>query len=79
MSPWLLVLALVIPSAPVSAQPNTGTVAGKVTFRGQPLVEGTVTFIASRANVAARIGQDGNYRASGVPVGKVLSWSSPKS
>jgi hypothetical protein len=69
---WLLTLVLLIPPAAVSAQPNTGTVTGKVTYRGKPLADGLVTFLAKGAKVVAKIHPDGAYKASGVPVGKVL-------
>jgi hypothetical protein len=66
---WLLALGLLISPAVSSAQPATGTVAGRVTFRGKPLVEGTVTFITRVAKTTGKIHPDGSYRVSGVPVG----------
>lgn len=55
--------------------PETGTVRGKVTFKGQPVKEGLVTFLNPTEGGAAEanINPDGTYAvASGVVVGDYL-------
>lgn len=54
----------------------TGTVTGKVTWKGAPLTSGTVTFVNAQQGLAfpATIGPDGGYSLSGpfgtaIPVG----------
>jgi ABC-type Na+ efflux pump permease subunit len=50
---------------------KTAAVAGKVTYRGQPLSAGTVTFHSdSGSDVSAIIEDDGSYKAAVVPLGK---------
>ena len=66
---WLLALSLLVCPTAASAQPITGTVAGKVTFRGRPLAEGTITFIARSSKMTGTIQADGRYRVSGIPTG----------
>jgi hypothetical protein len=51
---------------------GTGSVAGKVTFQGKPLVYGTVLLIGSdNKSVQAQIQPDGSYSASGLAPGDV--------
>ena len=53
------------------SQPKA-TVTGKVTYRGQPVPNGTVAFFGPNGQVAsAPLGPDGNYEATGVPLGEV--------
>ncbi len=52
--------------------PETGEVFGKVTFKGQPVTEGTLTFLNEKGegDAEAEIQSDGSYAvASGVVVG----------
>ena len=52
---------------------GTGSVSGKVTFQGKPLVYGTVLLIGSdNASVQAEIQKDGQYSASGLAAGEVM-------
>jgi hypothetical protein len=46
-----------------SSGPVTGEVRGKVTFKGQPVTEGTVTFLnpAGKGDAEAKLGTDGSY------------------
>jgi len=58
-----------------SSGPATGEVFGKVTFKGQPVTEGTITFLNPNEGGAAEaeIGKDGSYTVSGkVVVGEYL-------
>jgi hypothetical protein len=50
-----------------------GTINGKVSYKGESVGAGTVTFFGSTADqvASASIAKDGTYTASGVPVGKV--------
>jgi hypothetical protein len=48
---------------------DKGNVSGKVTYRGQPLSGGTITFAGSKA-YSASIAADGSYQVRDVPVGK---------
>lgn len=61
---------------------GTGSVAGKVTYQGKPLVYGTVLVIGSdNASAQAEIQTDGHYSASGLAVGEVkiaVNSSNPK-
>ncbi len=51
---------------------NSGSVSGKVTYQGKPLVYGTVLLIGSNnASVQAAIQKDGQYYASGLAPGTV--------
>lgn len=51
---------------------GTGSVSGKVTFQGKPLVYGTVLLIGSdNVSVQAAIQKDGSYSASGLAPGEV--------
>jgi ABC-type Na+ efflux pump permease subunit len=50
---------------------DTAAVIGKVTYRGQPLAAGAVTFHSdSGSDVSAIIEEDGSYKAAVVPRGK---------
>jgi hypothetical protein len=58
-----------------SSGPPTGEVKGKVTFKGKPVTEGTVTFLNPKEGGAAEaeIGRDGTYEVQGgVVVGDYL-------
>jgi hypothetical protein len=67
----LMALALTIPLA-VGCGSGSGTVNGKVTYKGQPLTMGTVTFMGTTGNPAtAPINPDGTYKAVKVPLGQV--------
>lgn len=63
-------------------EPPTGTVRGKVAYKGKPVVLGVVSFIidGSLPKYTA-LAKDGSYEVSGVPVGEcsVLVTSVPAS
>ena len=62
-------LALTLAGAGCS---SSGTVTGKVTYKGEPLAGGTVLFVSEgRGSVSAQIGRDGAYTAEKVPTGTV--------
>ncbi len=46
-----------------------GEVSGRVTFGGEPLALGTITFINSDGSVTQGNVEDGSYRIAKVPVG----------
>jgi hypothetical protein len=48
---------------------STGTVSGKVTYKGAPLKGGTVTFVNKQQSSLAEIQEDGSYKAEKVPTG----------
>lgn len=49
---------------------NSGTVSGTVQYKGQPLTEGSVSFVCDNGKVATgAIDQAGHYVVSQVPVG----------
>jgi hypothetical protein len=63
----VLALAAVatIPLACGKSGPEMASVRGKVTYKGQPVPKGTVTFVAtdpSRRNATGAIDSDGSYR-----------------
>jgi hypothetical protein len=53
--------------------PELGTVTGVVTYRGEPVATGQVSFLgADGVPVCGEIDPDGTYRATGVPVGEAV-------
>jgi len=52
---------------------STGTVSGKVSFKGNPLKGGTVTFLsaAGKPSATTQINEDGSYAIPSVPAGEV--------
>jgi hypothetical protein len=48
---------------------KTGTVRGKVTFKGQPLPEGIVSFVSDQGQVVTGRVHDGEYVVKEVPIG----------
>ena len=62
---YLLFSGLVLPAC--SSGPARAEVHGKVTFKGQPLKEGTVTFLNTKEGGAAEatINADGTYAVAG--------------
>jgi hypothetical protein len=58
---------------------SRGDVAGKVTYKGKPLVYGTVLFVGSdRGSVQGIIQSDGTYSAPGLAIGEAqVAVSSP--
>jgi hypothetical protein len=47
-----------------------GTVSGKVTYDGKPVLVGTVTFHTEKRQVVAAIDDNGVYTVTGVPLGE---------
>jgi len=61
---------------------GTGDVSGKVSYKGKPLVWGTVTFEGSNGLRYGNIGRDGSYAVSGIATGDAkvaVSSINPKS
>jgi hypothetical protein len=55
-----------------AADKDTGTVEGKVTFKGKPLDKGKIAFHPEKGKpVTADIQKDGTYTAKNVPVGEL--------
>jgi hypothetical protein len=69
----LATCAVLLSDVPVSgADDKLATVEGKVTYKGQPLADGTITFyLKDDQFVGAKIKEDGTYRIDRVPAGKV--------
>ncbi len=64
---WVLLCGLV--TAAGCGSPK-GTVSGKVTFKGQPLPGGTISFVPEKGGaVTADIQEDGSFTAPNVPTG----------
>lgn len=64
-----LTLALLV--AVAGCGPKTGTVSGKVTYKGEPLKGGNVIFASEKGqSLLAPIGEDGTYTIQNVPVGE---------
>jgi len=55
-----------------SGEPPAGGVAGKVTFQGQPLIAGTVTFLNAETGIGAssELDSSGSYRIDSVRAGE---------
>jgi Carboxypeptidase regulatory-like domain len=68
-------LAILFAAAPARSddkKPETGTVSGVVTYKGQPLAKGTVTFQAANGKVFnAATDAQGRYSVKGVPAGEL--------
>jgi hypothetical protein len=60
---YVRLLCVVVLLAGCSSGPDTGTVRGKVTFKGAPVTEGTVTFTNPKEGGAAeaKLDKDGSY------------------
>jgi hypothetical protein len=63
---WIPALSLLFAFG-CSGRP-TGDVAGRVTFRGEPLALGTITFVGRDGSAAGNV-EDGFYHMAKVPVG----------
>ena len=50
-------------------KPTTGEVSGKVTFRGESVIAGTVAFISVDGRVTSVMIEGGSYHAAKVPLG----------
>jgi hypothetical protein len=72
-------LALVVPLAATGCG-GTADVSGKVTYKGKPVVYGTVVVVGSDGiPKSGAIQPDGSYRVSGVPLGTAkVAVTSPK-
>jgi len=57
---------------PASLYPHAlASVSGKVTYKGEPLPAGTLTF-HGQGNYLASIGADGTYSTTDLPIGKMV-------
>jgi hypothetical protein len=66
---WTLAAALVVLAG--CGRGGTGEVTGKVTYKGDVLPGGMVTFIAENGKAeSARIAEDGSYKVANIPVGR---------
>jgi hypothetical protein len=78
---WLGVLAVLVLAA--GGCQGKGDVSGKVSYKGKPLVWGTVTFEGKDGGLHyGNIGRDGSYSVSGVATGEAkvaVSSINPKS
>jgi hypothetical protein len=67
-------LVLAAPTAWAEEKPaeKTGTVVGKVTYRGKPLPGGTITFVTAKGKaLSGRLDTEGAYEVKNIPVGEV--------
>jgi hypothetical protein len=70
-SGWLLG-GVLLPGLLAAGCGNTGTVSGKVSYKGQPLGGGTILFVApGQKTVKSAIAPDGSYTISGIPAGTI--------
>jgi len=55
-----------------SGEPPTGSIAGKVTFKGQPLTTGVITLVNEEAGLGAsgELDVSGNYRIESIRTGQ---------
>jgi hypothetical protein len=66
----LLCLAILAAAAQARPAKKTGTIMGKVTYKGKPLPGGTVTFHPAKGKAITGIIQpDGTYAVKDVPLG----------
>ena len=72
LAPWVPALALAALLFGCSSGPETGDVAGKVTFKGKAVKEGRVTFLNPKEGGAyeSEIGPEGSYAIPKVVVGE---------
>jgi hypothetical protein len=71
LSATFTVLVALIGSAR-AADPETGSLEGKVTLNGKPLAKGKVIFHPKEGNaITAELSDDGAYTAKDVPTGKL--------
>ncbi len=79
---WVKAAALLATTLPGCLQ-STGTVSGKVTFQGQPVAAGSVTFIHADGPTRSGSIQEGSYSVARIPPGActilVVSLPSPRS
>lgn len=79
---WMLVAALLATTLPSCSQ-STGTVSGTVTFQGQPVSAGSVTFIHADGPTRSGSIHEGSYSVANIPTGActilVVSLPSPRS
>jgi hypothetical protein len=67
-----LILVLALVGSLHAADPETGTLEGKVTLNGKPLAKGKVIFHPKEGNaITAELSDDGTYTAKDVPTGKL--------
>jgi hypothetical protein len=65
-----VVMLIALAGAARAADPESGTVEGKVTLNGKPLVKGKVIFHLKDGNaITADLKEDGSYMAKDVPTG----------
>ena len=76
----LPLLLLTLPLAIGCGSQSKGTVSGTVTYQGNPLPSGFVTFVGEKgAPLHTEIQSNGSYRMDNVPVGPVKIGVRPKS
>jgi hypothetical protein len=67
-----VLLLLILANSGCAGGPVAAKVSGTVTYRGEPLPAGKVSFYGPNDQVAsALISEDGNYEAANVPLGAV--------
>jgi hypothetical protein len=70
---WLLIAAVACGCSGGSKTPSTAEVSGKVTFNGQPVPGGMITFVATKGGFSSggKIDENGMYKVPSAPVGEV--------
>jgi hypothetical protein len=68
---WLVLVPFVLVGLP-GCGGSTGTVTGKVSYKGTLLKGGNITFLGEegKGSMSAPIGEDGSYKLDRVPVGE---------
>jgi hypothetical protein len=71
ISPTTTILSAFTPATALLAPPppQTGTVSGKVVYKGEPLRGGSIYFTGEKFKTSAKIDPDGTYIARKLPVG----------
>jgi hypothetical protein len=68
----LVVGVLLVPFTPFAYAAKTGSLEGKITFKGKPVAKGKILFHPAKGKaIEAKIKADGTYAAKAVPAGKV--------
>jgi hypothetical protein len=68
-TPFALVAALAFPLTATSAEKDTATVEGRVTFEGKPVIQGKMSFHPAKGKPVVANIKDGSYAVKAMPTG----------